>query len=390
MAQRRAVRDSSGFRLNEDIVELLNQGTSHDLKNVTQEQLNKRLAKIAKRRARAPAFRDRAPPRAKKLKLPPGYDNKEADYLYKLIAEKKRDIKLIREAMTQQGAQNYIDRRGLGEFLVVDNTDIDGDNIPDIIVRERGTDMPIIVKGYKTEQSDYPIRYSYYTDIPRERRKGYPMKDYITEKLGTRYTRPTEREFIDVSNANMLSNFKRLGYKDMFPRTKITIPNAFKVHVFKPIMKCLKEVLKEYEIPLNLGPVEARDMETAIRNQLITIPAMQALYGDEILNIDEADWKSLQTGKDYNENAHRILLNLLTLSGETLEDLYRHILGLIIGRLVFLDAVPERLANAGDVQSEIVNKALGIRPPSIPGYGAFSQGQAPAEPEIGPALQEGF
>jgi hypothetical protein len=224
-----------GYRLNEDIVGLLNRGTSHDLTNVTQEELNKRLAKIVKNRAQRP-FQPPRTPRPKKLKLPPGYDKSESDALMRLIAEKKRDIRLIREAMTQQGAQNYIDRRGLGEFLMVDNADIDGDEVPDIVVRERGTNLPITVKGYKTEQSDYPIRSTYYSEIPREQRKGYSLKDYLDTKLGTRYTTPTQREFIDVNNANVLNTFKRLGYKDMFPKTKITIPNAFKIHVFKPII----------------------------------------------------------------------------------------------------------------------------------------------------------
>jgi hypothetical protein len=295
--------------------------------------------------------------RTRKFKLLDNYDKVEADALQHLILQKKRDIRLLREAQTKQGAEAYIANRNLQDHLYVTDNDVDGDGVADIIVRQKQTDLPIIIDGYKTEKSKYPLRQAYYTDYPtRESRRGKSINDYLTQKLDAAYDTPTHRQF-NEQNTGIAKRWASKGYADFVPRETISIPTAFKVHMYKPIMKSLKEVLKANNIPLSLNPQAAREIESAIRAQLITIPAMQAAFTEEVMNVTDDEWKRLNNKKEYKDEATRILINLIRNRDEYAE----HILQSIVEKLVELKAMPD----IDSTLSESITQAATLNMPRL-------------------------
>jgi hypothetical protein len=363
--QRRAVRDALGYDLDQDAINNLLIDTDRGIQRKP-NLLETQIRNYEFNRAN-PVRRPPRQPRPKVLKLPRGYDQAESDALMRLIAEKKRDIKYLSEALTQQGAQNYIDRHGLGHELFVTDEDIDGDDVPDVIVKQRGTNLPIIVKGYRTAESDYPLRHLYYSHVPKGDRKNYQMKDYLLSSLGEQYGSATSRAFMNIPAVDQINNWKRIGYKKMGLKHHISIPQAFKIHIMKPIMKNLKLSLKDRNIPLNLGAQEARELETFLRSRLITIPAMKSIYGDDVMRVDEAYWSKLQARRDYKDAADRILTNLLNSAARDWHEIYSTVLGIIVQRLVGTGALEGDLG--AEIAEEIVNRALQQIPQRVPEFG---------------------
>jgi hypothetical protein len=337
--QAKPVREYADYPISREIVDVLKDQIVHDLQD--NPELLHDLREVYRFNDNHPRPRVERP---KKLKLLENYDENEANALFHIIANKKRDVKMIRDALTKEGAQNYINKRRLQEHLYVDDRDIDGDSIPDIVVRQRNTNLPVIVKGYHTVKSDYPLRHSYYRDVPREDRKEVSIGDYLNHRLNVRYDTPLHR-VLNRDGVEVLKSWNASGYKKMTPKEKISVPLAFKLHFMKPLMRSLKQVLKANNIELKLKPQVARDLEAAIRNQLITIPAMKATYGEEVMNVIEKDWKRLMTRKEYKVNSEHILRNLMSL--ENHHDVYFTVLTLIVNRLAELEAIqpiPEQVA----------------------------------------------
>jgi hypothetical protein len=248
--------------------------------------------------------------RATNLKLIDGYDTTEGDNLMDLIVRRKRDIRRIPETETPLGAQRYIDKRGLGEHLAVFDDDIDGDGVPDTIIRQRGTGLPYIVKGYKTEKSKYPLRRYYRQVYPdKTARKEHPMKEYLSETLGTTYDSPTTRYYTNQDAVNELRALEAKGYAKMVPKSRISVAQAFKVHVMKPIMTSLKRILKESNIELRLPPQNAREMEAAIRDKILVFPILRAinpeLLDPEITSLD--DFKKAKNTAEVRNAAFDVL-----------------------------------------------------------------------------------
>jgi hypothetical protein len=333
MAKRtRTARDFANYRLSSE-VEGLSYALMQHVKGgdpASFEQLRQQYA-LNKQHPRPPIQR------TKKFKLLDNYDKGEADALQHLVLNKKRDIRLIRDAQTKQGAEEYIARRNLQDHLYVTDNDVDGDGINDIIVRQKQTELPIIIDGYKTEKSRFPLRQAYYTEYPtREARKGKSINDYTAQQLDPVYDSPTHRKF-NEEKARLAQYWASKGYAKVVPKENINIPTAFKLHFYKPIMKSLKEVLKANNIPLSLSPQDARDLESAIRAQLITIPAMRKAYTDAIMNVSDEEWNWFQGRKGYKEKASEILLRMFDYK----EDNTITILSLIIIKLVELGAVQD-------------------------------------------------
>jgi hypothetical protein len=104
------------------------------------------------------------------------------DELTNLVLANKRDIKLIRDAQSKQGAQKWIDDRNYGDFLEVKDDDVDGDGVPDIMVVDKQSRKPHIVKGYTTRDSKAPYRALYYTQYPtRASRKDHNMREFLDD-----------------------------------------------------------------------------------------------------------------------------------------------------------------------------------------------------------------
>jgi hypothetical protein len=199
----------------------------------------------------------------------------------------RRDIKLIREAQSKQGAGNWISKHGYGDLLYVDDRDIDGDNIPDIVVRQRVDNAPYIVKGYTTDDSGYPLRHQYYTEYPtREERRGHSMKEWFDENAISEHADQGLRRVYKPEYVALYERDKALGYKMPKPRETVSIAQAFKQYIMKPIMKYLKLYLRERNVILT--PEAVRKAEQVFRNTVLTVPVLEEIYGtDQISGIDD-------------------------------------------------------------------------------------------------------
>ena len=83
----------------------------------------------------------------------------------------KQDIKRINNAMTVEGARQWIKNQKLDKYYTAEEKDIDGDGISDVLVRDAAGKL-VIVNGYTLKPSDYPLRKIYY-GLSKEERKPF-------------------------------------------------------------------------------------------------------------------------------------------------------------------------------------------------------------------------
>jgi hypothetical protein len=207
--------------------------------------------------------------------------------LYRIVQDMKRDIKFIREAQSEAGANHWIAQHGYGDKLYVDKKDIDNDGIPDIIVKKRSDRSPYIVKGYTTVDSGYPLRNAYYTEVPKDKRKEFTFRDFVKNISVDHYNKgglstTFNRKFIEGIN-----RMRTAGYKIKPPSEKISAVTAFKMFIMKPLMKCIKEITKMIKAPFNLTAQKARTAEAYLRHNLVTEPVLVRIYGPEVLNVQD-------------------------------------------------------------------------------------------------------
>jgi hypothetical protein len=201
------------------------------------------------------------------------------DALFHVVGELKRDVKLIKDAQSIKGAEDWIVRNGYEKSLYVDARDFDGDGIPDIVVRTREGNKPYIIKGYTTDKSNYPDRLRYHTAYPlKENRKGHPMAEYLEEQMLDKYddygfTRIHKKEADEYAK-----RVKLAGYKAYHPKSKLSYIQAFKIHVFKPLLNIVKGFFKDMKAALRLPPLAVRQLEGILRDNIITIPVMKRIY----------------------------------------------------------------------------------------------------------------
>jgi hypothetical protein len=113
--------------------------------------------------------------------------------LANIVLGLKQDIKKIASAQSMTGAQNWVNHHGGPDKYHVFNEDANNDGIPDVVVKD-SLGNPVIVDGYTTKKSDWPWRYSYETEVPREQyqdktgrtrtRKQMKMKEFLGRKFG--------------------------------------------------------------------------------------------------------------------------------------------------------------------------------------------------------------
>jgi hypothetical protein len=284
---------------------------------------NKRLIAQLRREREEREEYQRLHPREKKeyerkFEVLDGYDKAEADHLQDLVINRKRDIRRIPGLETSAGASSWIEKRNLGKHLKVDNKDIDGDGIIDVIVRRIKDDLPYIINGYKTERSRFPYRQAYYEKYPtRDSRKGIRMGDYVMSELGESYSpdEPTLREYSNKEKNDYYEKLSERGYAKVIPRKKLTVANAFKIHFMKPIMKGIKLALKQANVTLTLSGVDAIQIEKVLRTQFITIPAMIGTYGQDVMDTEKVDikeWNNLKNRKEFRYTALDLIKSHLT------------------------------------------------------------------------------
>ncbi len=199
--------------------------------------------------------------REKKYPEPP----KGMTELAPILTSMARDIKIIRRAQDIQSAEKWAN-----EMNAKHNTgytakweDLDGDKVPDLVVRDSKRDDALItVNGYTTIPSSWPETLKYGADLPYDKRremkkKGeqYPNKSEWS-RIFTGIKSSVDNPFeLDISNLNEnrydefggVSNLIEKGYKvksySADKKYKQSAYQAFNKYVFQPIFTGLKDAL---------------------------------------------------------------------------------------------------------------------------------------------------
>jgi hypothetical protein len=249
-----------------------------------------------------------AMPRQRRLPQKVGMDE-----LFNVVQSLKRDVRLIRDAQSKAGAEDWIQRNGLEEHLYVDARDIDGDDIPDIVVRDRTTRKPYIVKGYTTEQSQYPLKHKYFTKYPLAAdRKGNPYRDFIDDGIVESFgDGGYNRKYTDEYEQTM-KKARAAGYKVQVPKTTLTNNQAFKFFIMKPLMSAFKAIMNHVtENNYKSDALLARNLEAWFRENIVTIPVLARVYGEGILETPKEEWRKLALRKEIKEGCKAVIQQLI-------------------------------------------------------------------------------
>jgi hypothetical protein len=251
-------------------------------------------------------------PPARQRKLP---EKVGVNELFNVVQNMKRDkfIRLIKNAQSKAGAENWIIRNGYEPHLYVDDRDIDGDNIPDIVVRKRSDRSPYIVKGYTTEQSAYPQRNRYYTKYPTAAaRKGHSYRDFVDHDTIESFADKGFTRVLNKDAYDTLQKSRAQGYKVSIPNKSLTNNQAFKYFIMKPLMNAYKEVAYSYDDNLTLEPTLVRNIEAYIRDNIITVPVLVRVYGAGILQMeDKKEWRKLANRKEVKDGCRVMIQRLI-------------------------------------------------------------------------------
>jgi hypothetical protein len=312
---------------------------------VSLEQARQHLAALQQYKQTVPP----APPRQRVLLERPGV----AD-LYGIVQDLKQDIQFIKDAQSRPGAERWIRNKKLTDHLHVTDDDIDGDGVPDIIVRKRSDNSPYIVKGYTTKPSEYPMRHFYFNQYPTARdRKGHPMRDWYesaetasyTDKGFTRVLRP---DFLDIAKRT-----NAVGYNTKVPKPKLSVVQVFKRFLFKPAMRAVKGIIKQFNnqvddknqvLHFNLPAQTARQIETTIRTTLITVPVMQKLYGEEVMELSDDEFQKLTMRREAKDG----FKDHLSFFNENRIDLIPQLIDYLLELLIVFGVVEDRIAQLRD------------------------------------------
>jgi hypothetical protein len=264
--------------------------------------------------------------------------------LYNAVATGQQDIRLIKDAQSRAGAENYIVKHGLQDHLYVDDRDIDGDAVPDIIVRTRAGDQPYIVKGYTTEKSSYPFRNLYYTQYPTaEDRRGHSFRDFVDERYVAGYRPDGQERAYNPIGLQFDEVVTARGYKSSKPKPTLTYAQAFKRFIMKPVMKNLKKAYKEaLGTPIVISPEQATRAEASVRTNLILVPAMKNVYGDQVMQVqDPTEWQKLSQRKQVREVCQALTGELIRQRVENANELVSGVMQTLQGFGVNLGAHPD-------------------------------------------------
>ena len=226
--------------------------------------------------------------------------------LAKIVLDLNQDVKLIKDAQSLQGAQNWIQRNGWTGKYEAYKKDINGDAIPDIVVQRLNAEgQPIdndyvIVNGYTTTDSTYPYRHAYYTQYPTKEERKEAKQDGITYRsfINDLY-RPQYEDGMRIigygsqQGKEFEDKLKAAGYSKVIKPNHRSSYQAFCTGVIKPIFDVFK-----HHLGGALGGAAFSIIAAEIWNQAILIPAMIYVYGEGVMNVSNEEWKKLRNKKD--------------------------------------------------------------------------------------------
>ena len=235
------------------------------------------------------------------------------DELTKIILNLNQDVKQIKDAQSFEGAKKWVEKHG-PDLYEVNDEDINGDSIPDIIVRNKKTNQNVIVNGYTTDDSTYPYRYSYYTQYPTAEARKAARDDGITyrehikamynpqyDQWGMKLQRGANGEplYANQEGLKFEATMKNAGYNKIIKPKDKTPYQAFVAGVVKPIYDVIKRINQMQNLATN--PQLLTKVAAIMWNQTILLPAMHYVYGAAIQQVDDKEWKKLRNKKQVKE-----------------------------------------------------------------------------------------
>jgi hypothetical protein len=217
--------------------------------------------------------------------VPDNYTPDELSALRHILLDRHHDVRFIPKTEDYQDAQKWLAKHHMDERYYAVNQDLDQDGIPDVEIREKGSDRPVVFKGYTVAKSRAPQRTMLAATYPDwDERKKHNFADALDEQTGTTYRSPFERTMMNEDRVNYIEQLRSQGYRIRAPKKKISVASAFKYFIMKPIMRAIKATLKDANVRIKWAAADAVKLEKVLRVNVVTDVAMRAVYGDEAVN----------------------------------------------------------------------------------------------------------
>ena len=260
------------------------------------------------------------PPQRRPIKQLPEYIRQSGshkkvgmDELTNIVLNLQRDFKRVAGALSVQGAQAIVNKHNAtskpSAHWRVQHEDINGDNIPDIVIRNSKNE-PVVVNGWTTKRSDYPTRYMYYNTYPtREDRKGHPYPDFKRDEL---HQVKYDDTSIDVHKRGNVESYNEQAYPANWQLGSYNVPKPKRLGAYQRfqryILKDRLDYIIHYFQEQNLIPQQFGNKVTVIAkvtgllwNKWI-LQHVAASYGKNINDQDFVKYKNKKEGKAEIDN----------------------------------------------------------------------------------------
>ena len=275
--------------------------TIEKLNSLSPQEYNALIEQIHQKRDKRVAVPNT---RTKKVK----FGNVGMDDLIKVVAQLKQDVKQIRDAQSVPSAQAWIERNNYGNVLEAVEEDLDGDNYPEIVVKSKLTNKPVIVNGYTTTPSLFPYRNLYYDKYPTAAaRKGKSLRNYLqNEWFNPTYTDDGKVDKWNQEAQDFNTHLTDRGYTKLLKPNNRTYYQLFTQKCITPFYTALKYL--NHKVPFKLTK-----LASYIWNQIVINPAFIHIYGEEaIQNLSPEDVKNLRNRPEIKEAINDIVKQYLT------------------------------------------------------------------------------
>lgn len=275
--------------------------TIEKLNSLSPQEYNALIEQIHQKRDKRVAVPNT---KTKKVK----FGNVGMDDLIKVVAQLKQDVKQIRDAQSVPSAQAWIERNNYGNVLEAVEEDLDGDNYPEIVVKSKLTNKPVIVNGYTTTPSLFPYRNLYYHKYPTAAaRKGKSLRNYLqNEWFNPTYTDDGKVDKWNQEAQDFNTHLTDRGYTKLLKPNNRTYYQLFTQKCITPFYTALKYL--NHKVPFKLTK-----LASYIWNQIVINPAFIHIYGEEaIQNLSPEDVKNLRNRPEIKEAINDIVKQYLT------------------------------------------------------------------------------
>ena len=275
--------------------------TIEKLNSLTPNEYNALIEQIHQKREKRVAV-----PQTKSKKVK--FGNVGMDDLIKVVAQLKQDVKQIRDAQSVPSAQAWIERNNYGNVLDVNEEDLDGDGNPEIVVKSKLTNKPVIVNGYTTTPSLFPYRNLYYNQYPTAaERKNKSFSRYLQDDwFNPTYTDNGKVNEWNQEAQDLNTKLTDKGYTKLLKPNNRTYYQLFTQKCITPFYTALKYL--NHKVPFKLTK-----LASYIWNQIVINPAFIHIYGEEaIQNLSPEDVKNLRNRPEIKEAINDIVKQYLT------------------------------------------------------------------------------